>query len=200
MSPVCDRVRGGGRAGDDLAVELGGLEQLVVVSLGDDAAVVEHHDLVGEFDRREAVRDHEGGATGHRLGQRVLDALLGGRVDRRGGVVEHQHARVGHERSRDRQTLALPARERHAALADLRLISLRQPRDELVRLRVTRGLFDLGQRRVRTRVGDVFGDARREQEGVVADDRNGGAHRAHRHLAHVGAVEQHLAGDRVIQP
>ena len=135
---------GGGRAGDDLAVELGGVEQLVVVALGDDAPVVEHDDLVGEFDRREAVRDHERGAPGHRLGERDLDALLGRRVDRGGGVVEHEHARVGDERPRDRQTLALPAGERDAALADLGFIALRQPRDELVRLRVARGLFDLG--------------------------------------------------------
>ena len=87
--------------------------------------------------------DHEGGAPGHRLGERELDALLGGGVDRGGGVVEDQHARVGDERARDRQALALAAGERDAALADLGVIALRQARDELVRLRAARGLFDL---------------------------------------------------------
>ena len=86
----------------------------VVVAVGDDAAVVEHDDLIGERDRREAVGDHEGRAPGHRLVERQLDLLLGRGVDRGGRVVEDQHARVGEQRARDRDALALAARERAA--------------------------------------------------------------------------------------
>ena len=68
---------------------------------------------------------------------------LGRGVDRGGGVVEDQHARVGEQRARDRQALALPARERQAALADARLDTVGQARDELVGLRAARGLFDV---------------------------------------------------------
>src|SRR5664280_1591344 len=52
---------------DDLAIQLGGVEQVLVVAVCDDAAVVEHDDLVGERDRRKAVGDDERRAPGHRL-------------------------------------------------------------------------------------------------------------------------------------
>ena len=81
------------------------------------------------------------------------------------------------QRARDRQALALAAGERQAALADLRVIALRQARDELVRLRAARRLLRSPRGgAVRARVGDVLGDARGEQERVVADDRDGAAH------------------------
>ena len=119
-------VAGRGVGGHDLAIQGGALQQLGVRPLGDQVAVVEHHDLVGQGDRREPVRDHEGRATRHRLGEGQLDALLGGGVHRGGGVVEHQHPRVRQQRPRDRQPLALSAGQRQAALADLGLIALRQ--------------------------------------------------------------------------
>ena len=127
------------------------LEQVLVVAVRDDAAVVEHDDLIGQRDRREAVGDHERRAPGHRLVERELDALLGRGVDRRGGVVEDQHARVGQQRAGDRQALALAAGQRQAALADARVEALRQARDEVVGLRAPRGRFDLldGSRRAR---------------------------------------------------
>ena len=59
------------------------------------------------------------------VSQRPPDARLGGRVDRRRGVVEDQHARVDEQRARDREPLALAARERQPALADDRVVALR---------------------------------------------------------------------------
>ena len=53
-----------------------------------------------------------------------LISLLGRGVDGGGGVVEDQHARVGEQRARDRQALALAAGERQPALADSRVITL----------------------------------------------------------------------------
>src|SRR6202030_336639 len=70
---------------DDFAIQLGGAQQLLVVALGEDPAAVEHHDLVGERDRREAVGDDERRAPGHGLVERELDRALGGGVDRRCG-------------------------------------------------------------------------------------------------------------------
>ena len=109
---------------DDLAVQLRLLQQFLVVALRDDPTVVEHDDLIRQRDRGEAVGDHERRASRHRLGERQLDALLGRGVHRGGRVVEHQHARVGQQRARDRDALALAARDRQAALADLRVVAL----------------------------------------------------------------------------
>ena len=171
-----------------------------MVALGDDPAAVQHDDLIRQRDRRESVGDHERGAARHCLGERQLDALLGGGVHRGGGVVEHQHARVGQQRARDRDALALPTGDRQAALADLGLVALGQAADEVVRLRAPGGRFDLLDRGVGAGVGDVLGDRGGEQEGVVADDRHRGAQRAQAHLADVGSVQQHAARGRVVQP
>ena len=51
---------------------------------------------------------------------------LGRRVDRGGRVVEDQDPRVDDERARDRDPLALAARERDPALADHRVVAVRQ--------------------------------------------------------------------------
>ena len=67
-----------------------------------------------------------------------LDLALGGRVDRRGGVVEDQDARVGEDRAGDREALALAAGDGQAALADARVVAVREPLDEVVRLGAAR--------------------------------------------------------------
>ena len=110
-------------------------EQLGLRSVRDDAAVVEDDDLVGERDRREPVRDDDRRPAAHRLGEAGPDLGLGRRVDRGGRVVEDQDAGVDDERPCDREPLSLTARERDAALADHRVVALRQLLDELVRLR-----------------------------------------------------------------
>ena len=167
-----------------------GLEQLVVVAVGDDPAVVEHDDLVGQRDRREAVGDHERRAPRHRLASASLISLLGRGVDRGGRVVEDQDARVGQQRARDRQALALAAGERQPALADARVVALGQALDELVRpARAARPLDLLGASRRRAR--------RRCSRRPWRENRNGSSpttaiarrSEAQVDVAHVGAVD-----------
>ena len=78
-----------------------------------------------------------------------LDLLLGRGVDRGGGVVEDEDARVGQQRAGDRDPLALAAREREPALADPRVVAVRQLGDEAVRLGAPGRALDLLARRVR---------------------------------------------------
>ena len=56
----------------------------------DDAAVVEHEDLVGVDDRRQPVRDGQRRAVARDQPQLGLDRLLGARVERRRRLVEDQ--------------------------------------------------------------------------------------------------------------
>ena len=123
--------------GEHHAVPLALAEQRVVGALGHDPAVLEQHHPVGERDRRGTVRDHDRGAAAHHLGERVADLVLLRRVDCARGVVEDQHARVGDDRTRDRDALTLPARQREAPLADQRVVAVGQLRDEVVRTRQT---------------------------------------------------------------
>ena len=57
------------------------------------------------------VRDGDRGAALHQVVQRLLDFLLGLGVDRGRGFVEDQDARVDQQRARDRDALALAARQ-----------------------------------------------------------------------------------------
>ena len=101
--------------------------QLVVRPLLDDAAVLEDDDQVGVADRREPVRDHEGRAAREQRRSALLDPPLGADVDGRGRLVEDQDARVGEQRPREGDELALAEREPDAALAELGLVAVLEP-------------------------------------------------------------------------
>ena len=57
---------------------------------------------------------------------RISCSFVGSTDD--GGVVEDQHTRVGEDRPGDRDALALPTRQREAALADLGVVAVGQLR------------------------------------------------------------------------
>ena len=80
----------------------------------------------------------------HQSQQLVLDRKLDLAVERRGRLVEHQDRRVLEDHARDRDALALAARELHAALAHVRLVAgtslpVLEVDDEIVRVRLARG-------------------------------------------------------------
>ena len=70
--------------------------------------------------------DHERRAADHQPVERVEDDRFGLRVDRRGRLVEDQDRRVLEERARDRDPLPLAAGQLRAALAEQRVVPLRQ--------------------------------------------------------------------------
>ncbi len=94
------------------------------------------------------------------------------------------------QRAGDRQPLPLSAGEALAAFADARLVSLREHRDELVRMRRARRGLDLGQRRVGTAVRDVVRDRVVEEHGVLRDQADVAAQRPQRHVADVEVVDE----------
>ena len=73
------------------------------------------------------------------------------------------------ERPCDREALALPARERDAALAELGLVAVGEALDELVRLRQPGGALDLLEARLGASEGDVLAHAGREEERILRD-------------------------------
>ena len=97
-------------------------------ALLDDDAVLEDDDQVGVADRREAVGDHERGAAVRGAAERVLDPPLGADVDRARRLVEDQDARVGEQRAGEGDELALAEREPEAALAELGVVAVLEPR------------------------------------------------------------------------
>src|SRR3954470_11585799 len=132
-----------GVARDQIGVATAARQQLVVRAALDDPAVVEHHDLVGVPDRRQAVGDRDRGPALRQPVERRLHVALGLGVERAGGLVEDQHRRVAQDRARDRDALLLAAGEAVAALADDRVVALGQRRVQVVDARGAGGVLDL---------------------------------------------------------
>ena len=132
--------------------------------------------------------------------QRRLDLALGESVERRRRLVEHQDRRRLQHGAGDRHALLLAARELQPALADLRLVALRQRPDERVDLRVLGGRLDLGVARAVAAVADVVEDRVVEQHGILRNHADGGAQRTLRHLADVLPVDQDPPGGRLVEP
>ena len=96
----------------------------------DDRAFLHHADEVGVLHRRQPVRDDEGGAVLGELRQAPLHQPLRFGVERARRLVEQQDRRVLEDRARERQALALAAREPQAAVADLGVVALGLGDDE----------------------------------------------------------------------
>jgi hypothetical protein len=86
-----------------VARELGSRDQAVRPALGeefavaaalDDLAVVDHADLVGLGDRRQAIGDDDGLAAFAQGVQRLLDRLLGFGIEGGGHLVEQDDRRI----------------------------------------------------------------------------------------------------------
>ncbi len=97
-------------------------------------------------------------------------APLGLGVERGGGLVEDEDGRVAQDRPRDRDPLALAAREAVAALADDRVVTLGKIRDQLVDLRGACGLLDLLVGRVRMGEAEVVANGGVEEVRLLGDD------------------------------
>jgi len=104
--------------------------QAVMCTALDDLAGLEYEHLVGVPDRAQPMSDDETGPIAQQALQRALDQSLGARVDAGGRFVQDQDARIGQRSAGDRQQLPLSLTQPGAALAQFRLISLRQTLDE----------------------------------------------------------------------
>ena len=131
----------GGRVGGALILELGGVEagvgavggqELGVGAALDDAAPVDDQDEVGGEDGGKAVGDGEGRAARHQRRQGALDQALGLGVQGGGGFVQDQDAGVLQDGAGDGDALLLAAGELVAALADDRIVAVRQAGDVVV--------------------------------------------------------------------
>ena len=95
---------------------------------------------------------------------------LGADVDRARRLVEDQDPRVGEQRAAERDELPLAEREAEAALAELRVVAVLEPLDELVGADGARGRLDLVAGRVGPAEGDVLGDGAGEEEALLRHD------------------------------
>src|SRR6185437_6632504 len=165
----------------------------------DDLAVLEHQDLVGVDDGGEAVGDDERGTVLRDLAQAGLDLALGLGVERRGRLVADEDARLLEDDAGDGDALLLAAGELEAALADRRLVAVRQGGDEIADAGEARRLLDLVRRGARLAVGDVVEDAVVEKHGVLRHDADRLAQAGLRHRAQILAIDADRPGIDVVE-
>src|SRR5690606_28341466 len=120
------------------------------------------------------------------------------RIKRRCRLVEDQDRRILQHHTRDRDALALAARQLDAALADLRVVAAASPRigdvdDEIMRGGAPGGVLDLGLAGASPAVADIVADRPVHQHGILAHDAELLPERSLRHRANVVAVDQDAA-------
>src|SRR5213593_1793839 len=144
--------------------------QLLVRSLLDNPAVVEHDDAVGASDRGQPVSDDEGRSAREEPAQALLDPALGPDIDRRRRLVQDEDPRVREECAGERDELALAKREPEAALAELGVVVVGQLGDERVGPDRRRGALDLGALCTGSAEGDVLTDGSCEEKTFLGND------------------------------
>ena len=162
---------------------------MLVRAFGDDPALIQDDDPIGPAQRRGAVGDEDGGVPGEHVVERGVDDGLGVAVDRGGGLVEHEDLRANQQHPRQRDALALAARQRRAALADLRVVAVRHRHDHVVDVRGTGRGLDVGVGRARRAQCDVLGDGGREEERLLEHHADVAAERRLRHAPDVLPVD-----------
>ena len=145
-------------------------DQLGMPAAFDYMTLVEDEDAVGADHARQPVREDQGRASCRQAVNRLLDHRLVFRVHRGERFVENEDRRIPQQRPGDRQALALAAGQQDAPLADHRVITVRQQRDELVRIGVARRRLDLVPRGVGLAEPQIVFDRAVEQIGVLVDD------------------------------
>mmetsp|Transcript_70431 Transcript_70431/g.165841 ORF Transcript_70431/g.165841 Transcript_70431/m.165841 type:complete len:574 (+) Transcript_70431:194-1915(+) len=132
----------------------------------DQPARTQHMDGIGVADGGEPVGDHDQGLAARPCIQGLLHRALALGVQRRGRLVKDPDRRVLVQGPRNRQTLALPARELAAVGADRRLDPFGQALHEIPQMGgAQRGLEP--RLVARLGVGDVVGDRFVEQHDVL---------------------------------
>ncbi len=165
----------------------------------DDAAGLEHKDLVGVDDGRETVRDDQRRAPRSEPLERRLNRALRPHVERGRGLVEHEYRRVLEDRPSDCDTLLLAARELEPALADDSVVLLGQRADEVVHVCRLGGRDDLLAGRAAAPIGDVVLDRLVEETRVLGHDADPAAHAVRGKLADVPAVDRDAARPGIVE-
>src|SRR5262245_1417882 len=137
--PLLRRLAGHELAAGKLGEVPAAFNQFIERAALDNAAGLEDQDAACVPDGGEPVRDHEGRAAFHDLGECSLDFRLGQRVERASRLVENEDGRVLDQRPRNRQPLTLAPGEQASPLARVGVEALRQPLDRVEDLRAFAG-------------------------------------------------------------
>ena len=154
---------------------------------------LEDEDLVGMDQGGQAVADDDHRAAGRNATEVADEDGLALGVERARGLVEDQDARRGQQRARDRQPLALAARQVAGVFLQQGVVALWQALDELVGAGGLGGGHDLLEAGIGARHRDVLAHAAAEHEVVLQHHADAAAQVGEVDFADVDAVEAHHA-------
>src|SRR5437773_1244939 len=109
------------------------LDQLVMLAFLDDLSFLDNQNPVRGPHGTEPMRDDEDGAALANLREVALDNGFGLVIEGTGRLIKDQHAGIRDQGARDCNPLPLPAGQRAAMLPDLRVVSIGQLQNELMR-------------------------------------------------------------------
>ena len=170
---------------------LGG--EAVARTLLDDAAGLEHRDLLGALGRRQPVGDEDAGAPGDQPVGGADDPRLGDRVHPGGRLVEDDDADVAHEQPRERDELLLAGRQAGAAGAEDGVEARRAGRRPSRSGRARRPLPRRARAGDVVEEGDVVGEAAGQHLGALGDHADRRPQLLEVEVEHVDAAEEHRA-------
>ena len=171
-------------------VQAVGSNELVVASDLDDASVIEDDDAVGALHGRQPMRNHHRRTSCHGCLQCALHDLLAFGIERAGRFVEQQQRRILQHGTRNRDALALPAGQAHAAFAKEAAIAVGKRADEIIGERRTRGRNHLVVGRRRPAITNVFHCVGGEDHRVLRHQGNACTHVVEPCFGEGDAVEQ----------
>jgi hypothetical protein len=163
-----------------------------VGALFKDTPASQDQDTVGAPHGREAVGDHDGGATGEEASQGLFYLRLRFQVHAARRFVEDEEFGIGDQGAGEGDELALPDGEPATPFADLGLVALREAPDKVVGPDGFGGGDYLLLGGVRAAVADVVLYGAGEEEGVLEHDAHVAAQRRAPDVAKVLAVHLDL--------
>ena len=173
---------------------LGG--EAVTRALLDDAARLEHGDLLGALGRGEAVGHEDPGAPGDEAVGGADDARLGDRIHAGRRLVEDDDADVAHEQPGEGDELLLAGRQAGAAGTEDGVETVGQAGHPVGEAELGDGRLDVGAGHV-VEQRDVVGQAAGQHLGALGDDADGGPQLLEVEVEHVDAPEEHRAARRL---
>ena len=145
------------------------------------------------------MRDHERGAIAHGRLQRRLNHAFAFSVERTRGLIEQQQRRIFQHGAGNRNALALPPAQAHAALAQERAITFRQGADEFIGERRFGSGPDFVLAGLGLAVANVFECAAGEDHRVLRHQADALAQIMQSHVARGHAVQHDLSRSRIVK-
>ena len=165
-----------------------------------DATAVEHDDHVRFLDGRQAVRDHQRGASPHHFFQRRLDVPLRGRIQSGRRLVENQHGRVFEQCASDGDPLALAPRQQQPVVAHDCVEAIRELVDECISMGSNDGVADFLRRALdEGPIRDVAFQGVVEQHYILSNQCDLAPQVGHPVIVQRPAIQQYLPGADVVE-